>query len=431
MSEGSRGNSGTATPNRTSEGMDVRIRRARQIDVEGVYHLVNLAYSVEVGKEGSAFRKQNRYLESDLVAGEIQLAREEENCALFLVATERLAHRLRKKLADAQAAASSAAASPASSSVVKSVANAIGGLVKGKAAEDSNASQENDKMTKSESTNTLASTGSQSPGQSTPGGTREVIVGCVRIVLRKFGNDKCIDVGPFAVLPVHQRKGIGKMLLNAAYDWAWKRHVRRVIVEVCSVRTDLFVPRPGSKDDYIGITDPRGADVKNKKKASTTLPAIGGSPKTLLKAETPNKKGLPWTQATSEPSAATPPPPPTTGGAGNNKPPAPVKDVKESPTAKGNGSNGTKNRTSASASPNSKDVPPKVKDRITSKDIASEARLYPDIRRPVPGSGYFGKLGYLQVGTIGPDDVLDPDPGTTSRPDVHFYLLSRKIAAPS
>jgi len=518
----------------SEEQRTIHVRRARAVDTQAVLNVINAAYVVEEGKANMAFRKEPRYQSAEQVQHDILLARQEENVSVFFIATEK--HKKHRKQSDegsslglALAIGSSPEKKEGAGSMVKSMASALGSMIGGSSAKkEAAAASTNGKqgLTTSDSTITLASSasGATSPGSSTPGGSRETIVGVIRVMLRKFGGDKCIDFSPFAVHPAYQQQGIGSLLLRATYDWARKRSVRRCVIEVCNLRTDLFSARPGSKDEYLGVTDPRstsqgahfGAGGKlpasgpgattasgsspagggnkkllytsssansgssaaggsgtgtnggttssngpsspgspaNKQKAgassgSAMLPAISSAgnkseadrerhrqhhlPKTLLASTPPqqppspglgqtnkNKKpvggALPWTRAgTADASGAAPLPPPTPAGAGSA--------VQGGASGNGNGSALNDASTSSTTSSKEKEEPP----RITSKDIAQEAQFYPDLKRACPGTGIFGRIGFAQIGTLSPDEVLDPEPGMVSRPGVHFLLLSRMI----
>ncbi|CAD7936368.1 unnamed protein product [Amoebophrya sp. A120] len=519
------------------EERSIYVRRARVVDVEAVLSVLNAAYAVEMGNSDRGFRLQPRYQNSEQVQSDILLARQEENIGVFFVAAEkRKRPRRQSDQSDpnGKSGSSSATASTGAngSSVVKSISNAIGSVVKSvTVGSSSNKTDEaaGDTMVhgrlllNSESTTSIGSGsgGTCSPGQTTPGGSRETIVGAVRVMLRKFGGDKCIDLSPYGVHPSYQRQGIGSLLLQASYDWALKRSVRRVVLEVCSLRSDLFLARPGSKDENFGVTDPRStanrssltspsssAAPTNGKKplqlpaihspGSTTTQnnlSIGGgglglsSPKnklgnnnfssgggsssstagaattntasnTLLQSpsspangQKKNKTSLPWTQAgaTAAVGSNAPSPPPLTGAAaasGNKKgtesstndmagaTPSSMKTsaASSSPGANKNGASSTvlspsNHDKNAPANGISSDVETFKRDpngRITSKEIEAHAKSYPDLKRPIPGQGFFGKMGYVQVGAISSDDVLDPEPGSTARP-CHFLLLSRNV----
>ena len=66
------------------------------------------------------------------------------------------------------------------------------------------------------------------------------ICGCVRVYERVYNEELCIDIGPFAVDPAFQSKGIGNALLNKATDWAREKNIGKIVIEVVNHRTDLF-----------------------------------------------------------------------------------------------------------------------------------------------------------------------------------------------
>ena len=64
---------------------------------------------------------------------------------------------------------------------------------------------------------------------------------------------------------------------------------------------------------------------------------------------------------------------------------------------------------------------------ITREEIEEIARMHPDLKRPVPGEGFFGHMGYVMVGSVPLDhdnhSVLVDD---ISRPS-HMLLLMKRI----
>jgi GNAT superfamily N-acetyltransferase len=54
-----------------------------------------------------------------------------------------------------------------------------------------------------------------------------------------------VEFGPFATLPRHQSKGVGKMLMNALYAWCRDIGIDRIVIDVVNHRTDLFTEPNG------------------------------------------------------------------------------------------------------------------------------------------------------------------------------------------
>jgi len=96
-------------------------------------------------------------------------------------------------------------------------------------------------------------------GSSTPLSKKDIVIGCIRVGMHKFASEKMVNFFMLTVHPDYQGLGVGRLLLKVSYEWAMKRGVKKILIEVKSNRTDLFIVRPTTKDSYLGITDPRSS----------------------------------------------------------------------------------------------------------------------------------------------------------------------------
>eukprot|EP00392_Amoebophrya_sp_AT5.2_P017784 g18196.t1 len=374
----------------SEEQRTIHVRRARAVDTQAVLNVINAAYVVEEGKANMAFRKEPRYQSAEQVQHDILLARQEENVSVFFIATEK--HKKHRKQSDegsslglALAIGSSPEKKEGAGSMVKSMASALGSMIGGSSAKkEAAAASTNGKqgLTTSDSTITLAS--SASGGSSAAGGSGTGTNG-----------GTTSSNGPSSPgSPANKQKAgasSGSAMLPAISSAGNKSEADRERHRQHHLPKTLLASTPPQQPPSPGL----GQTNKNKK-------PVGGA--------------LPWTRAgTADASGAAPLPPPTPAGAGSA--------VQGGASGNGNGSALNDASTSSTTSSKEKEEPP----RITSKDIAQEAQFYPDLKRACPGTGIFGRIGFAQIGTLSPDEVLDPEPGMVSRPGVHFLLLSRMI----
>lgn len=201
--------------------------------------------------------------------------------------------------------------------------------------------------------------------------TSDLLIGVLSVRVRKYDKDKVLDLGPlFFVLSSHQRRGVGSKLVDAAFNWARRREMRKAVINVGCLRRDLFAPKLDMDTRYLGVVEESFG-----KGSMSTSRGLGGS-------SSSNVVALPSVTTPKKTSSGCVPHSPQTG---------------------------------------------KKHTLNTGDSIVAFEKCFPGLaEKPVKGAGFFGNLGFVLVGScpVSRDhDLVYPKAADTE------LILERKIGA--